>query len=32
MAADLVRECLDIDPAKRPTMEQIVRRLLVGAA
>lgn len=29
MAVDLVRECLDVDPAKRPTMEQIIHRLMV---
>lgn len=28
MAVDLVRECLDVDPAKRPTMEQIIHRLM----
>ena len=29
MAVNLVRECLDVDPAKRPTMEQIIHTLLV---
>lgn len=29
MVADLVRECLDVDPARRPSMEAILRRLLV---
>lgn len=30
MVSDLVRECLDVDPAKRPTMEVIIHRLVVG--
>lgn len=28
--ADLIRECLDVDPARRPAMEDIIRRLTVS--
>lgn len=30
LVADLVRACLDVDPAKRPAMEDIIAALQVG--
>ena len=30
LVADLIRQCLDVDPAKRPTMEQLIHKLMVG--
>lgn len=31
LVADLVRACLDVDPAKRPSMEDIIAALQVSA-